>query len=586
MESARKEEQAREREDGAKKAKRMQKGREKAHGNEGRGNSGSGKTSPVPMEDAAAKVTKDDDKENQRKALGKKASVKQSVEPPVSEAAATNVYSKTKKIEDRKGLKEFPSLTTFKPLSDETVTPSWAEDKTLSAAKEGSKKKKKKKKDSGFTIEEPESAGFTIEEPESEFDLYSGLKNVDEKKSVSSESPVQPLQQPMWNVSSGNSSALPTNVSSTYTKQPASAQATSVALTSTSQSTWATNVLTAPRGQPPQSTWASNISSTKKSQPAANVAWSNKSSTPDLGDSGDFPTLSSIASLLGGTTSSKKSKTANQSNDTSKKQPESEKNATKPPTRNKAAETEKVAKEVAAKVNVSQSTNGPRPPPGLSLAPSNNAIKKVPPGFSQAPKAQPPPGFSTSVPLSNVAPNPNLDYIQPVNYMQRNLVLLQKIKDYLGNDDSKLMIFKTVSGEFRKSTITPAEYYQHCLDLLGADNLPKIFSELVSLLPDVVKQQELLTAANDYKIQQKMSRKEDKVLKISGSKGQSNQKKSSGGKAWGNTAEHSTCTQCGQVMLKVDMEAHLNSHQDFPSLMSSVKTKAKPVMAPAWGRIK
>ena len=492
--------------------------------------------------------------------------------------------AKPKKTEDKKGLKEFPSLATFKPLSDETVTPSWAEDKTASAAKEGSKKKKKKKKDSGFTIEEPESAGFTIEEPESEFDLYSGLKNVDEKRRVSSESPVQPLQQPMWSVSSGKNSALPINTSTTYTKQ-----VTSVASTNTSQSTWASNVLTAPRGQPPQSTWASNISSTKKSQPAANAAWSSKSSTPDLGNSGDFPTLSSIASLLGGTTTSKKSKPANQTNDKNKKQPESEKNATKPSTtRKEAAETEKIPKDVVAKDNVGQGTinNGPRPPPGLSLAPSNNAIKKVPPGFSQAPKAQPPPGFSTSVPLSNVTPNPNLDYIQPINYMQRNLALLQKIKDYLGNDESKLMIFKTVSGEFRKSTITPAEYYQHCLDLLGADNLPKIFSELVSLLPDVVKQQELLAAANDYKIQQKMIKKEDKVLKISGSKGQSNQKKTSGGKAWGNTVEHSTCTQCGQVMLKVDMEAHLNSHQDFPSLMSSVKTKAKPVMTPTWGRIK
>ena len=89
VDSARKEEQVRERE-GAKKAKKMQKG------NEGRGNNGSGKTSPVPMEDAAAKVTKDDDKENQRKGRGKKENVKQSVEPVhVSEAAATNVFSKT-----------------------------------------------------------------------------------------------------------------------------------------------------------------------------------------------------------------------------------------------------------------------------------------------------------------------------------------------------------------------------------------------------------------------------------------------------------------------------------------------------------
>ncbi len=603
VETARKEEQAREQEESAtaarkdRKAKKMPKSTKdkkgSASGLERRRNSkqdehGSGSSSPVPMEteDAGpknatktAKASKDDNKENQKDRRGSVPREKQG-----STEGASNVISAKKPVE-KEPLPDFPSLATFKPLTDETVTPTWGNAPSLSSvtsslssssssSKDSGKKKKKKKKDSGFTIEEPTN--------DSNISSSAAEVEVDKKIKVSE----QP-SQPMWNVSSVASTSNSTSVSST-SYPTLSWAATSLS----SQST--------PKGPTSQSTWGSSVSSAK-SQPVTKPTWTEKSSTPDLGNSGDFPTLSSIASLLGGSSgsTSKKQKENRNGNKPTENRSVDKKhshNDNKPvpaaTSWNKAAEPvqSSSAGEVSAKKISKKGQGGTsdshRPPPGLSLAPSSNdVIHRAPPGFGPGPKVnKPPPGFAVNVPINSVPPDLPLDYIQPDNYTERNFALLEKIKSFLEYDSAKLMVFKTVSGEFRRSKITPVEYYGHCLDLLG-DNLQKIFSELVSLLPDVVKQQELLEASNDHKILQKQ-KKADKVLKISDSKGQSN-RKTTASKAWGSTAEHSTCTQCGQVMLKADMEAHLNSHQDFPSLSASVGTKSKSLMAPSsWARIK
>ena len=45
--------------------------------------------------------------------------------------------------------------------------------------------------------------------------------------------------------------------------------------------------------------------------------------------------------------------------------------------------------------------------------------------------------------------------------------------------------------------ISAAQYYKSCRDLLG-ESFQKIFSELLALLPDTAKQQELLSAHTDF----------------------------------------------------------------------------------------
>ncbi|KNC79043.1 hypothetical protein SARC_08548, partial [Sphaeroforma arctica JP610] len=90
----------------------------------------------------------------------------------------------------------------------------------------------------------------------------------------------------------------------------------------------------------------------------------------------------------------------------------------------------------------------------------------------------------------------------PQNAAERNSVLIQDIKEALSYDPVKFQEFKTISKAYRTNALTSGEYYLQFNKLLGP-RAASLFSELVSLLPELNKQKELLAYHNDYKSKQK-----------------------------------------------------------------------------------
>ncbi|KAM9392011.1 E3 ubiquitin-protein ligase ZNF598 [Pholidichthys leucotaenia] len=227
-----------------------------------------------------------------------------------------------------------------------------------------------------------------------------------------------------------------------------------------------------------------------------------------------------------------------------------------------------------------------KPPPGFkssfpvkTSAPApSSTVPPPPPGLRDlVPK--PPPGF-TGIPLnSNVvdsAPTAvnhppkvlNSDYLVPEDFHQRNLELIKSIRKYLHNDDSKFNLFKNYSAQFRQGVLSAPQYHSSCKDLLGED-FNCIFNELLVLLPDTSKQQELLTAHADCKALEKQSG-------AGGGKKNKNKKN-----AWQmpNTVVNiateldcQVCPTCRQVLAPKDFSSHKTLHieenEEFPSLQS------------------
>ncbi|KAG7316980.1 hypothetical protein KOW79_019278 [Hemibagrus wyckioides] len=220
-----------------------------------------------------------------------------------------------------------------------------------------------------------------------------------------------------------------------------------------------------------------------------------------------------------------------------------------------------------------------KPPPGFkntfSMKNVQTTLPPPPPGLGPV-VSKPPPGF-TGVPLnSNVAectvpvfnrPASSLGtYHMPENFKQRNMDLIQSIQNFLQNDESKFNEFKNYSGQFRQGLISAAQYHKSCHELLGG-NFNRVFNELLVLLPDTQKQQELLTAHADFKAMEKQQ---------PGSKGKKNKKK-----AWQTCTSNNSldldcqvCPTCKQVLAPKDFNAHKTLHigeDDFPSLQAISK---------------
>ncbi|XP_010727423.3 E3 ubiquitin-protein ligase ZNF598 [Larimichthys crocea] len=226
------------------------------------------------------------------------------------------------------------------------------------------------------------------------------------------------------------------------------------------------------------------------------------------------------------------------------------------------------------------------PPPGfkssfpikVSAPAPSSALPPPPPGLGIS-ATKPPPGF-TGIPLnSNVvepAPSPvnpppkvsSSGYLVPDDFHQRNLELIQSIRKYLHNDESKFNEFKNYSAQFRQGVISAAQYHRSCKDLLG-DDFNRIFNELLVLLPDTGKQQELLTAHGDCRAMEKQS---------GGGGGKKNKNKKN---AWqmpttaANAAAEldcQVCPTCRQVLAPKDFNSHKTLHirenEEFPSLQS------------------
>ncbi|XP_074237837.1 E3 ubiquitin-protein ligase ZNF598 isoform X3 [Saimiri boliviensis] len=200
----------------------------------------------------------------------------------------------------------------------------------------------------------------------------------------------------------------------------------------------------------------------------------------------------------------------------------------------------------------------PPPPPGL-VPP----VSKPPPGFSGLPSPHPAcvPGPATT---TTKAPRPtpaSRAYLVPENFRERNLQLIQSIRDFLQSDEARFSEFKSHSGEFRQGLISAAQYYKSCRDLLG-ENFQKVFNELLVLLPDTAKQQELLSAHMDFCSREKPPSTKSKKNKKS---------------VWQATTQQAgldcrVCPTCQQVLAHGDVSSHQELHaardDDFPSLQA------------------
>lgn len=238
------------------------------------------------------------------------------------------------------------------------------------------------------------------------------------------------------------------------------------------------------------------------------------------------------------------------------------------------------------------------PPPGFSKA----KAKKPPPGF-ESPQTPvlvsstvlaPPPGFASSSlvdlkdlslknlmdSVSNESRVPNADtpgvfpesyrYEEPKDFQSRNKDLVMKIKDVFQENEDKFSTFKSCSSDFRGGTVSAIEYYNKCTELIGLEHFIQIFTELLVLLPDIEKQQQLLDA---HKMHEKSKNSAEKVLKISGK---------SSAAPWSSQPDFVACPVCHQILLQGDYNQHVSMHNleaDYPSLGSRVTAQGPGMRA-------
>lgn len=165
----------------------------------------------------------------------------------------------------------------------------------------------------------------------------------------------------------------------------------------------------------------------------------------------------------------------------------------------------------------SESNDGRRP--AVSLLSANDfpclngrCTANPPPGFQQP---KPPPGFVRGVGTDTTGPSINLSlasmvvgppatprYMQPAGFQQRNLKLIQDIRQILGEIEPDVLFakFKSLSGGFRQGSMSADDYFRQCLEVFGSEEkFQAVFPELLFLLPDIRKQQELMATYNSHR---------------------------------------------------------------------------------------
>lgn len=198
--------------------------------------------------------------------------------------------------------------------------------------------------------------------------------------------------------------------------------------------------------------------------------------------------------------------------------------------------------------------------------PTLGSTSSRPPGFTNPPPGfasptLPPPGFSIkynsldglhgsngltftnssgesySILPDNSSKHATHAYVSPPDFQKRNTCLVAKLNAILVEQD-RIEEFRYVSGLFRGGTCDAQEYYAHCREVMGASAFESVFPELLVLLPDITKQQELFRV----------------------------HKREAGGKAKG----LEMCATCGQVLKNgSDFRTHMSSHtleNHFPAL--------------------
>lgn len=164
----------------------------------------------------------------------------------------------------------------------------------------------------------------------------------------------------------------------------------------------------------------------------------------------------------------------------------------------------------------------------------------APPGFPQ----RPPPGFAqrnsalandltfTNSTGRSYSIRPITKYIQPEDFAERNRNLIEKCMSMCNNGEA-IREFRNYSNLFRSGTLPARMFYDHCKVVLG-EKFSDVFPELLVLLPDIEKQQEL------YKVHVE-GRKEENLI---------------------------VCETCKQIVFKNEVKHHNSYHNldDFPPL--------------------
>ncbi|OAD62261.1 hypothetical protein WN48_06999 [Eufriesea mexicana] len=204
-------------------------------------------------------------------------------------------------------------------------------------------------------------------------------------------------------------------------------------------------------------------------------------------------------------------------------------------------------------------------PRNVSNTNSVDAVHSKPSGFTNPPPGfgttPPPPGFcikynsmdklnnsngltftnssgeSYSILPDNSKHNSAYNYVPPPEFQKRNKCLVAKVNEVLMQHD-QIEEFRYISGLFRQGTRNAQDYYTHCREVMGLSAFENVFPELLVLLPDIEKQQEL------FKIHKRESGNKLKGLEI--------------------------CATCGQVLKNgSDFRTHMTSHtleNHFPAL--------------------
>ncbi|EZA60148.1 hypothetical protein DMN91_009606 [Ooceraea biroi] len=205
---------------------------------------------------------------------------------------------------------------------------------------------------------------------------------------------------------------------------------------------------------------------------------------------------------------------------------------------------------------------------GTSNSNSNSSNNSRPPGFTNPPPGftsptSPPPGFSVKCNSidrlhgsngltftnssgesysilpdnSKHAAHHHHSYVSPPDFQKRNACLVTKLNGVLVQQE-KIDEFRYVSGLFRGGTCDAEEYYTHCRSVMGASAFESVFPELLVLLPDIAKQQEL------FKVHKRQVGGKTKGLEM--------------------------CATCGQILKNgTDFRTHMSSHtleNHFPAL--------------------
>ncbi|XP_049801549.1 E3 ubiquitin-protein ligase ZNF598 [Schistocerca nitens] len=218
---------------------------------------------------------------------------------------------------------------------------------------------------------------------------------------------------------------------------------------------------------------------------------------------------------------------------------------------------------------------------GLNAAnETGGSLPAPPPGFHST--LSPPPGFSVT--LSSVARAPSSvpesngltftsssgrsyavsaqsseghKFVPPPGADHRNRQLVARVAEAVPDLDT----FLRRSAEFRRGTLTAREFYDACAQAAGEQTFAEIFPELLLLLPDITKQQELWTVYTSVKSE-------------------------SGKGACMPPLE--VCGVCGQVIATDDAQQHKAAHHldnQFPALGTHKPgTVAAPSTTPTWVR--